>query len=53
MKQKLYKEKQVLWKGLKIYSHQFRKHIFKFIREAVNMLACAVLIPPSVRLREP
>lgn len=53
MKQKLYKEKQALWKGLKIYSHQFRKHIFKFKREAGNMLACAALIPPSVRLREP
>lgn len=53
MKQKLYKEKQALWKGLKIYSHQFRKHIFKFKCEAVNMLDCAILLPPSVRLYDP
>ena len=53
MKQKLYKEKQALWKGLKIYSRQFRKHVFRFEHEAVNLLACAVLIPPSARLCEP
>lgn len=53
MKQKLYKDKQVLWKGLQIYSHRFRKHTFQFKREAVNMLVHASLIPPFVRVHEP
>lgn len=53
MKQKLYKEKQALWNGLKISSHQFGKHTFKIKPEVTSVLARAVLKPPSVRPRQP